>query len=449
MTKVSDGPRRSVLHRAVALHPYSAGKEDESINGMLKPRRHGPRRRRTTLAPCPPDQSIAQPEAHAAPWPAQTEGGTPEKSPGTRALAPWLVVAVLLTTSVFRAQAAFAETPAGALGTVNSSDGLNLRSGPGKTFDVIAVIPNGAQLVITGAALTDNWLPVSYNTQAGFVDAIYVSADSPAPIAATAAAAPTPPPALPLATATPPAPTAGAATVLPPDGLNLRSGPGTSYSVVATLPGGATVTITGPAKDGWAPVTSNGQSGWVDGAYVSADGASPMITANAVGSSGGATVSASAGSTNSATRDSAASATPSPTPPPPAAGQTKLAWPSTSRKISTVFSPSHLGIDIDEFNAPTEAAIASAAGTVTFAGGDACCSYGLYVMVDHGNGLSTLYAHLASISVQKGQVVGIGQKLGIVGCTGKCTGTHIHYEVRVNDKQVDPLRYLPPPWNIE
>ena len=82
-------------------------------------------------------------------------------------------------------------------------------------------------------------------------------------------------------------------------------------------------------------------------------------------------------------------------------------------------------------------------GKVAFAGGNACCSYGYYVIVDHGNGLKTLYAHLRSISVSVGQQVSQGQTLGPSGTTGYSTGVHLHFEVHKNGTRVDPIPYLP------
>jgi uncharacterized protein YraI len=345
------------------------------------------------------------------------------------------VLVSLLTVTAFDPHPIHADLAGGSTAYVNSSDGLNLRKGPAPSFDIITVMPGGSQVTITGSATGDNWLPITFNSQQGWADGAYLGQTPSSTPDSTS-----PPPAPPVATPTP-APVATAATVLSPDGLNLRSGPGTTFNVITVIPGGTAVTVTGPAKDTWLPVTASGQTGWVDGAYVSTDGSSPMITSNAVSVTAGAALPSS-----SATPGPAAQNRDGSTPP---AGQYKLAWPTASRRISTVFSPSHLGVDIDEFPSGGNAVGASAAGTVTFAGGTACCSYGLYVIVDHGNGLATLYAHFSSISVQKGQAVTAGQKLGLSGCTGKCTGPHIHYEVRVDGKQVDPLRYLPPPWTIE
>jgi murein DD-endopeptidase MepM/ murein hydrolase activator NlpD len=135
--------------------------------------------------------------------------------------------------------------------------------------------------------------------------------------------------------------------------------------------------------------------------------------------------------------------TPAPTntaPPPVSRG---FVWPVTGR-ISSYFGPSHpLGIDIDLYNNPTASIGAAKSGVVTFAGGNACCSYGYYVVVDHGDGDQTLYAHFSSISVSVGQSVAQGQRLGIAGRTGYATGIHLHFEVTRNGIRINPLNVLP------
>jgi murein DD-endopeptidase MepM/ murein hydrolase activator NlpD len=68
--------------------------------------------------------------------------------------------------------------------------------------------------------------------------------------------------------------------------------------------------------------------------------------------------------------------------------------------------------------------------------------YGNATIVDHGGGLATLYAHQSSLLVGAGQQVVKGQVIGRVGCTGSCTGPHLHYEVRINGNPVDPAPYL-------
>ena len=129
--------------------------------------------------------------------------------------------------------------------------------------------------------------------------------------------------------------------------------------------------------------------------------------------------------------------------PAPASSGAGLIWPVYG-PISSYMDASHpLGIDIDLYNAPGAAIAAATSGTVTFAGGDPCCSYGLYVVVMSPDGIETLYAHLSSISVSVGQQVGQGQTLGYAGCTGYCTGTHLHFEVIDNGVRVNPLSYLP------
>ncbi|MGH2828825.1 MAG: MCE family protein [Actinomycetota bacterium] len=99
----------------------------------------------------------------------------------------------------------------------------------------------------------------------------------------------------------------------------------------------------------------------------------------------------------------------------------------------------HTGIDID--GATGEPIIASAAGTVTMA--TYFSGYGNAVMIDHGGGVSTLYGHLSALDVREGDVVAQGEVIGSVGCTGNCTGDHLHFEIRVGGTPVDPLPYLP------
>ncbi len=120
-----------------------------------------------------------------------------------------------------------------------------------------------------------------------------------------------------------------------------------------------------------------------------------------------------------------------------------LIWP-VAGPISSYYSPGHpLGIDVDGFNLVGAAIAASTSGTVVFAGGNACCSYGLYVVIMSPGGIETLYAHLSSISVSAGESVVQGQQIGVIGETGYSTGTHLHFEVIDNGVRVNPLSYLP------
>jgi murein DD-endopeptidase MepM/ murein hydrolase activator NlpD len=100
----------------------------------------------------------------------------------------------------------------------------------------------------------------------------------------------------------------------------------------------------------------------------------------------------------------------------------------------------HTGQDID---APLGAAvIAGATGKVSFVGWQN--GYGQLVVIDHGGGLTTRYGHLSRIAVSLGATVKRGEFVGKVGSTGRSTGPHLHYEVRINDEPVNPLQYLLP-----
>ena len=82
--------------------------------------------------------------------------------------------------------------------------------------------------------------------------------------------------------------------------------------------------------------------------------------------------------------------------------------------------------------------MAAAAGVVTTAVPNGTHGYGRYVVVDHGNGESTLYAHLQTVNVGVGQTVDQGSMLGLLGETGNATGPHLHFEERLNGKTVVP-----------
>ena len=128
-------------------------------------------------------------------------------------------------------------------------------------------------------------------------------------------------------------------------------------------------------------------------------------------------------------------------------GGGQLLWPATGSVTSgygyrthPIFGDQrlHTGIDIGApYSAPV---IAADAGVVTFAG--VMSGYGNVVVVDHGGGLATTYNHMSAFTVGSGQSVGRGEQVGAVGCSGYCTGPHLHFEVRLNGSPVDPMSYL-------
>ena len=135
-----------------------------------------------------------------------------------------------------------------------------------------------------------------------------------------------------------------------------------------------------------------------------------------------------------------------------------FSWPTASHKITSPFGyrihpisgvkKMHTGIDIG--NCGYGATIMAAAdGKVIKAykpyngrntGGT---GYGNYVIIDHGNGVTTLYGHCKNVYVSAGQTVSRGQRIATVGSTGSSTGPHLHFEVRINGSQKNPKNYLP------
>lgn len=124
-------------------------------------------------------------------------------------------------------------------------------------------------------------------------------------------------------------------------------------------------------------------------------------------------------------------------------------WPSSCTIITSNFSPrrknpvtgvykKHTGVDIGaSYGTPI---LAANGGTVTLAGWNS--GYGNCVVIDHGGGKATLYAHMSSIGVSNGQSVSKGQQIGKVGSTGNSTGPHIHFEILINGTAVDPMQYF-------
>ena len=122
-------------------------------------------------------------------------------------------------------------------------------------------------------------------------------------------------------------------------------------------------------------------------------------------------------------------------------------WPAEGQLSSTFGMRSspftgqgrmHAGLDIS--NRPGTPIISPAKGTVTFSGWDG--AYGICVLINHGNNISTRYAHMLRSAVREGQVVNRGDIIGNIGNTGRSTGPHLHYEVRVGGVCVNPMRYI-------
>ena len=123
--------------------------------------------------------------------------------------------------------------------------------------------------------------------------------------------------------------------------------------------------------------------------------------------------------------------------PAPAAG--RLLWPVPGGSISQYFHAGHLALDIA---APYGSQVVAAqSGVVTWAGWRNNGG-GNVIAIDHGNGLQTVYNHLGSIWVSAGAYVAAGQGIGGVGCTGICTGPHVHFEVIANGVIDNPQRYF-------
>ncbi|HUS12823.1 MAG TPA: M23 family metallopeptidase, partial [Pyrinomonadaceae bacterium] len=98
----------------------------------------------------------------------------------------------------------------------------------------------------------------------------------------------------------------------------------------------------------------------------------------------------------------------------------------------------HSGQDIDAQTG--DSVVAGARGQVAFVGWQS--GYGQLIVIDHGGGLTSRYGHLSHIDIAQGQTIERGQLIGRVGSTGRSTGPHLHYEIRINDEPVNPLQYL-------
>lgn len=119
-------------------------------------------------------------------------------------------------------------------------------------------------------------------------------------------------------------------------------------------------------------------------------------------------------------------------------GTGQFVWPAAGT-LSQYFRWYHKGIDIANRGAPS--ILAADTGTVVGVINQRY-AYGNHILVDHGNGFSTLYAHLSSFYVSPGDRVQKGEAIARMGCSGRCSGTHLHFEIRKNGVAQNPLSYL-------
>jgi murein DD-endopeptidase MepM/ murein hydrolase activator NlpD len=128
------------------------------------------------------------------------------------------------------------------------------------------------------------------------------------------------------------------------------------------------------------------------------------------------------------------------TPPAERPAPTHWDWPAKGTITTPFVAGGHPGIDIGILRSLTIRA--AAPGRVRLVGEQTGYEgYGKIVLVDVGGDYQTLYAHLSRIGVRPGEEVDADQKLGVAGCTGWCTGTHLHFEVRLREQAVSPMRF--------
>lgn len=124
--------------------------------------------------------------------------------------------------------------------------------------------------------------------------------------------------------------------------------------------------------------------------------------------------------------------------PSPESDSVTMIWPTSGHVITQYWGWQHTGVDIDgHYDSPI---YASDSGVVEIAGWGT--GYGIQSVVNHENGYKTRYAHMSKIFVTPGQRVNKGEVIGMVGTTGRSTGTHLHFEVYVNGKRANPLLYV-------
>jgi len=117
----------------------------------------------------------------------------------------------------------------------------------------------------------------------------------------------------------------------------------------------------------------------------------------------------------------------------------RFMWPTPSHRINQYFRYGHTGLDIDgDFSSPIYASAAGVVSKVAYLN----YGYGYHIIITHADGSQTLYGHASKIFVTQGQRVNQGQTIAMVGTTGRSTGTHLHFEIIIDGRKLNPLSYI-------
>lgn len=350
--------------------------------------------------------------------------------------------------------------PAGstALVQTESGSGARLRAAAGRDADQTGSVPESATVtIVSGPASHDNsangWFEVDYNGTRGYVDGDLLVLLTQPTTSATQGSAPTtessstsrgtaPATSTTQSRSTTGTQPSGTDNQIPTD--DQQAGQTATSEATGTAPSGQeTDTPTSGATEPTQPSDEGEQPEDEEDDEPSTEGTRPWET----------------GSTPSPTATATATNTPTPTPTQAAGQEVSSAgfiMPVQGATLTQGFGCSSLGFyaynpdwgcgvhDGVDYAAPAYTPIyAVADGTVVTAGW--CdCGLGYYVEIDHGNGIHTLYGHMATQpTVRTGQTVRQGQEIGPVGSTGLSTGPHVHFMVQVNGVSQDPARYLP------
>ena len=326
--------------------------------------------------------------------------------------------------------------------------GLNIRVEAGTEFVRVGVIPEGDIVQVMDGPFAkgesdSGWYLVTDGEVTGYVDGDYLSqASQPPPPAADAD------PVVEHAELDPVFFASGDVAAATQGGVNVRSGATLHAGLLKTLQTGDVVEVLAGPKyddegDGWYLITDGVTTGYANGNFLTVSSAPPPLPAE-----------------SPAPVAEVAPAPPAaPSPPPPAAGVATGTFiiPVSDYTFTQgygcspfAFEPydANLGCNfhngLDLANVAYSPVLASDGGVVKYAGW--CdCGLGYFVEIDHGNGFSTVYGHMADQPyVVAGQAVAQGDVIGPMGSTGLSTGSHVHFMLKVNGGTVDPLGYLPP-----